>query len=154
MTLWFDDMTVGRIDRYGSKRVKREEVLDFARKYDPQPFHLDDAAAAANPVFGRLAASGWHTAAMAMRMTADHWAGIGGRSILGGAGIEDLAWLTPVYPGDTLRCDLEVIETRPSRSKPDRGIVKSRLTVFNQDDEPVMRQTSVVMVARRPVKTN
>jgi acyl dehydratase len=142
-------MVPGRIDRYGSKRVEREEVLDFARKYDPQPFHLDDEAAAANPVFGRLAASGWHTAAMAMRMTADHWAGIGGRTILGGAGIEDLAWLTPVYPGDVIRCELEVIETRASRSKPDRGIVKSRLTVFNQYDEPVMRQTSVVMVARQ-----
>src|SRR4051812_20651377 len=109
MTLWFDDMAIGRIDRYGSKLVERDEVLDFARKFDPQPFHLDDAAAAANPVFGRLAASGWHTAAMAMRMTADHWADVGGRSILGGAGIEDLAWLKPVYPGDTLRCELEVI---------------------------------------------
>ncbi len=149
-TLWFEDMIVGRTERYGSKLVEREEVLDFALKYDPQPFHLDDAAAAANPVFGRLAASGWHTAAMAMRMTADHWAEVGGRTILGGAGIEDLAWVKPVYPGDTLRCELEVIETRPSRSKPDRGIVKSRLTVFNQDDEPVMLQTSVVVMARRP----
>jgi acyl dehydratase len=150
MTLWFEDMMVGRIDRYGSKLVDRDEVIDFARKFDPQPFHLDDAAAAANPVFGRLAASGWHTAAMAMRMTADHWAEAGGRSILGGAGIEDLAWLKPVYPGDVLRCELEVIETRASQSKLDRGIVKARLTVFNQDDEPVMRQTSIVVVARRP----
>jgi len=87
---------------------------------------------------------------MAMRMTADHWADVGGRSILGGAGIEDLAWLKPVYPGDTLRCELEVIEIRPSRSKSDRGIVKSRLFVFNQNDEPVMRQTSIVVVARKP----
>lgn len=150
MTLWFENMNVGRIDRYGSKLVDRDEVIDFARKFDPQPFHLDDAAAAANPVFGRLAASGWHTAAMAMRMTADHWAEMGGRSILGGAGIEDLAWLKPVYPGDVLRCELEVIETRASQSKPDRGIVKSRMTVFNQDDQPVMRQTSIVMVARKP----
>jgi acyl dehydratase len=148
--IWFEDMAVGRIDRYGSKHVERAEVLDFARKYDPQDFHLDDAAAAANPLFGRLAASGWHTAAMAMRMTADHWAEIGGRTILGGAGIEELAWLKPVYPGDTIRCELEVIETRPSNSKPDRGIVKSRLIVFNQRSEPVMRQTSVVMMARRP----
>jgi len=150
MTLWFEDMKVGRIERYGGKRVERAEVLDFAQKYDPQPFHLDDAAAAANPLFGRLAASGWHTAAMAMRMTADHWAAIGGRSILGGAGIEELAWLKPVYPGDTIRCELEVLEARPSRSKPDRGIVKSRLIVFNQQDEPVMRQVAVVVMARRP----
>lgn len=146
----FEDMTVGRIDRYGSKRVARDEVIDFARKYDPQPFHLDDEAAAANPLFGRLAASGWHTAAMAMRMTADHWAETGGRTILGGAGIEELAWLKPVYPDDTIRCELEVIDARPSRSNPDRGIVKSRLTVFNQDDVPVMRQISVVMMALRP----
>jgi acyl dehydratase len=148
--IWFDDMMVGRVDRYGSKLVERAEVIDFARQFDPQPFHLDDAAAAANPVFGRLAASGWHTAAMAMRMTADHWAEIGGRTILGGAGIENLMWLKPVYPGDTIRCELAVTETRASRSKPDRGIVKSELTVFNQHDEPVMRQTSVVMMARRP----
>ena len=148
--IWFEDMQVGRIDRYGAKLVERAEVLDFAQRYDPQPFHLDDAVAAANPLFGRLAASGWHTAAMAMRMTADHWAAIGGRTILGGAGIENLAWLKPVYPGDVIRCALEVLETRPSRSKPDRGIVRSQLTVFNQSDEPVMRQTSVVMMARRP----
>lgn len=148
--LWFEDMHIGRIDRYGSKDVTREEVIDFAGKYDPQPFHLDDAAAAANPLFGRLSASGWHTACMAMRMTADYWGGLGGRTILGGAGIEELAWLKPVYPGDTLRCELEVIETRASRSKPDRGIVKSRLSVFNQDDEPVMRQIAVVMMATRP----
>ena len=148
-TIWFEDMPVGRVERYGAKQVEREEVLAFARQFDPQPFHLDDDAAAANPLFGRLAASGWHTAAMAMRMTADHWATNGARAVLGGAGIEDLAWLKPVYPGDTLRCELEVIDARPSRSKPDRGIVKARMTVFNQHDEPVMRQTSVVMMRRR-----
>jgi acyl dehydratase len=148
--IWFDDMTIGRIDRYGSKLVEREEVIDFARKYDPQPFHLDDEAAAANPLFGRLSASGWHTAAMAMRMTADHWAEIGGRTILGGAGIENLTWLKPVYPDDTIRCELELIEMRLSQSKPDRGVAKSQLTVFNQDDDPVMQLTSVVMMARRP----
>jgi acyl dehydratase len=143
-------MTIGRVERYGSKLVMREEVIDFARQFDPQPFHLDDAAAASNPVFGRLAASGWHTAAMAMRMTVDHWDAVGDRAILGGAGLENLAWLKPVYPGDTIRCELEVTEKRASTSKPDRGIVKSILTVFNQYDEPVLRQTNVVMMARRP----
>ena len=149
-TLWFEDMAVGLTQHYGSKRVERDEVIAFATQFDPQPFHLDDAAAAANPVFGRLSASGWHTAAMAMRMTADHWAGQGERAILGGAGIENLAWLTPVYPGDTIRCEIAVIEARPSASKPDRGIVKARLTVFNQDNEPVMTQISVIMMRRRP----
>ena len=148
--IWFENMEVGRIDRYGSKRVERDEVLDFARKYDPQPFHLDDAAAAANPLFGRLAASGWHTAAMAMRMTADHWAGLGERAILGGAGIDELRWLKPVYPGDTLRCEAEVIATRASDTKPDRGIVTVRTTVFNQDEAAVVSQIAKVMMRRRP----
>jgi acyl dehydratase len=148
--MWFEDLPVGRIDRFGSKRVERDEVLDFARAFDPQPFHLDDDAAAANPLFGRLAASGWHTAAMAMRMIADHWDDSGGRAMLGGAGVDELRWLKPVYPGDTIRCQMEVIEARPSESKPDRGIVRARLTVFNQDDAPVMSHISAIMIRRRP----
>ena len=147
--LGFEDFAVGRVDRYGIYAVTREEVIAFATAYDPQPFHLDDAAAAANPLFGRLAASGWHTAAMGMRMTADYWAGIGGRAILGGAGIDQLRWLRPVYPGDTLRCESEVLDARPSESKPDRGIVRTALTLFNQHDEPVLRQEAVIMVSRR-----
>ena len=149
--LWFEDLTPGRMDHYGRYEVTREEVLDFARRYDPQPFHLDDAAAAANPLFGRLAASGWHTAAMGMRMTADYWAEQGGRSILGGAGIDQLRWLTPVYPGDTLRCEGEVLEARASESKPDRGVVRTRLTLFNQADEPVLTQEGIIMVRRREI---
>ena len=148
--IWFEDMAVGRVDRFGSMAVTREEVLDFARRYDPQPFHLDDAAAEANPLFGRLAASGWHTAAMGMRMVADHWAELGGRAILGGAGIDELRWLKPVYPGDRLRAESEVIEARPSASKPDRGIVRVRLVLFNQDDEPVLSQISNVLIRRSP----
>ena len=148
--LWFEDFAVGRVDRYGRYEVTREEVLTFARAYDPQPFHVDDEAAAANPLFGRLAASGWHTAAMAMRMIADHWEMLGGRAILGGAGIDNLRWLTPVYPGDTLRCEAEVIDARPSRSKPDRGLVRTRLTVLNQADVAVMSHESVIVVQRRP----
>ena len=148
-TLWFEDMPVGRIDRFGAKLVDRDEVLDFAGKYDPQPFHLDDAAAAANPLFGRLSASGWHTAAMQMRMTVDYWAGRG-RAILGGLGLDELRWLKPVYPGDTLRCEVEVIEARPSGSRPDVGIVKSRALVLNQHDEPVMQQVSAIIIRRRP----
>ena len=147
---YWEDLPVGRIDTFGEKLVDREEVLDFARKFDPQAFHLDDAAAAANPMFGRLAASGFHTAAMTMRMVADHHTSEGGRAILGGAGLEELSWLKPVYPGDTLRVHTEVIEARPSKSKPDRGVVKTRTLVFNQDDEPVMRQVAVALVQRRP----
>lgn len=148
-TLWFEDMPAGRIDLYGAKLVDRSEVIDFAGKYDPQPFHLDDAAAAANPLFGRLSASGWHTAAMAMRMTVDYWDGRG-RAILGGLGLDELRWLKPVYPGDTLRCVAEVTEARPSGSRPEIGIVTSRTIVFNQHDEPVMRQVSAIIIRRRP----
>ena len=148
--IWFEDMPVGRIDRFGAIAVTREEVIDFARKFDPQPFHLDDAAAAANPLFGRLCASGWHTAAMGMRMTADYWETLGGRAILGGAGIDELRWLKPVYPGDTLRCECDVIDARPSASKPHLGIVRFRLVILNQDDVPVLSQISNVVVRRRP----
>ncbi len=148
--IWFEDLPVGRKDSFGSIHVTREESLDFARKFDPQPFHLDDDAAAANPLFGRLASSGWHTAAMGMRMTADFWDSVGGRDILGGAGIDDLRWLKPVYPGDTLRTEAEVIEARPSASKPHLGIVRFRTTIFNQDDVAVMSHVSNVLVRRRP----
>ncbi len=148
--LWWEDFAVGRTDRFGGYEVTREEALVFARAYDPQPFHVDDAAAAANPLFGRLAASGWHTAAMAMRMIADHWAGLGGRAILGGAGIDELRWLAPVHPGDRLRCETEVVEAPPSRRKPDPGLLRTQLTVFNQHDAAVMRHQSVIVVRRRP----
>lgn len=148
--LWLEDFTPGRVDRFGRYEVSREESLAFARAYDPQPFHLDDAAAAANPLFGRLASSGWHTAAMAMRMTADHYSGDNERAILAGAGIDNLRWLAPVYPGDTLRCEAEILEARASASKPDRGLVRARTTVFNQYDAPVMAHESKVVVRRRP----
>jgi acyl dehydratase len=148
--IWFEDFAVGRKDSFGSIAVKREDTIDFARKFDPQPFHLDDAAAAANPLFGRLSASGWHTGAMGMRMTVDFWDSLGGRSILGGAGIDELRWLAPVYPGDTLRAESEVLDARISASKPDIGIVRTRLVLFNQDDAPVMSQISSFIVRRRP----
>lgn len=149
METWFEDMIVGRVDRYGAKPVVRAEVLDFAGKYDPQPFHLDDAAAAANPLFGRLAASGWHTAAMAMRLMVDHNAAIGVQ-VLGGAGIERLDWLRPVHPGDVLRCEQEVMGARLSVSRPEAGILTLRTIVFNQDDIAVMRQTAHILVRRKP----
>jgi len=149
--IWFEDMHVGRQDSYGSISLTREEAIEFARKFDPQPFHLDDAAAAANPVFGRLAASGWHTAAMGMRMTADFWASLGSsNSILGGAGIDELRWLKPVYPGDTLRTEAEVVEARASASKPHLGIVRFRTIIYNQDDVAVMSHFSNVLMRRRP----
>lgn len=145
---YLEDLQVGETRRFGAYRVTREEVLEFARKYDPQPFHLDDDAAAKTH-FGRLAASGWHTCAMTMAMLVEGmkdepYAG------LGSPGVDELRWLRPVYPGDTLRVETEALEVTPSRSKPEIGSFRSKVTVFNQDDEPVMRMTSIVLVLRRP----
>ena len=145
--LYYEDIEVGVVRRFGSKQVTREEVIDFAAKYDPQPFHIDDEAAA-NTHFRRLSASGWHTGSMAMRMMVDNMkeheqAG------LGSPGIEDLRWLAPVYPGDTLRCETEVLEKRRSASRPEMGLFKSRLTVFNQHDAPVMTMVSTGLIRVR-----
>ena len=147
--LYYEDIEVGVVRRFGSKEVVREEVIDFASKYDPQPFHLDDEAAA-QTYFGRLSASGWHTGAMMMRMMVDDMkqheqAG------LGSPGIEDLRWLKPVYPGDTLCCESEILEKRRSGSRPEMGIIQSRMTVFNQHDEPVMTMRSAGLIRVRDV---
>ena len=149
--IYFEDLEVGNETHFGSCEVTREEVLDFARKYDPQPFHLSDEAAA-KTYFGRLSASGWHTCAMTMGVIARHvvreeQAG------LGSPGIDELRWLKPVYPGDTLTVRGEIIEKTPSRSKPEIGSFRTRTTVTNQDDVPVLTFTSIVLIRRRPAET-
>jgi len=146
--IYFEDMEVGAERVFGSYHVTREEVLEFARKYDPQPFHLSDEAAAKTH-FGRLAASGWHTAAMTMRvmvdcLTEDRQAG------LGSPGVDELRWLRPVHPDDTLTVTGRILEKTPSRSKPEIGSVRSQITVTNQADVPVMHFTSIVLMLRRP----
>lgn len=148
MPIYLDEFAVGQTARFGAYEVTREEVLRFASAYDPQPFHLDDEAAAANPIFGRMAASGWHTAAMAMRMLVDHSKATGGTSIAS-PGVDELRWLRPVYPGDTLRMESEVLEVRPSRSRADIGSVKLLLSVFNQHDDKVMTHIGIMLVKRR-----
>ena len=145
---YWDDVEVGQKASFGRYKVTREEVLEFATRYDPQPFHLSDEAAA-QTFFGRLAASGWHTCAMTMRMIVDDMKDRETAS-LGSPGIDELRWLKPVYPGDVLRVETEVIETRPSRSNPAIGSVRSNLTVFNQKDEAVVRFTSIALMGRRP----
>lgn len=137
---YFEDIEVGKTARFGRYEVTREEVIEFASKYDPQPFHLDDAAAAATH-FGRLSASGWHTCAMVMAMLVENLKA-NRQAGLGSPGIDNLRWLKPVYPGDVLRCETVVIEKRRSRSRPEMGIFKSHLKVFNQLDEPVMEMIS------------
>ena len=147
---YFEDIEVGRTASFGSYAVTREEVMDFAAKYDPQPFHLSDKAAAQTH-FGRLSASGWHTCAMVMSMVVanlkeNRQAG------LGSPGIDELKWIKPVYPGDTLRCETEILEKRVSASRPEMGIFKSRMRVFNQDDVMVMTFVSNGLVATRPTE--
>jgi len=146
--IYFEDMEVGASRVFGHYDVTREEVLDFARKYDPQPFHLSDEEAAKTH-FGRLAASGWHTCAMTMAVIAravvdDKQAG------LGSPGVDELRWLKPVYPGDRLTVTGTIVDKTPSRSKPEIGSVRTETIVTNQDEVPVMRFTSIVLMRRRP----
>ena len=144
---YFEDIPIGQKHAFGSYQVTREEVLAFAGKYDPQSFHLDDDAAAKTH-FGRLSASGWHTCAMTMAMMVESMKARQ-QAGLGSPGVDELRWLKPVYPGDTLRCETEVFEKRRSASRPEMGIFKSRAKVFNQHDEPVLAMTSIGMVEVR-----
>ncbi|MET4896555.1 MaoC family dehydratase [Sphingomonadaceae bacterium jetA1] len=145
--IWLEDIEVGATERFGHYVVERDEVIAFARRYDPQPFHLSDEAAAETH-FGRLSASGWHTASMTMAMIVAHYRDIGFQS-LGSPGVDELRWLKPVYPGDTLSCETEVVEARRSASRPEMGLVTSLLTVRNQDGAAVMRFRPTVMIRTR-----
>lgn len=146
---YWEDIEVGSRSSFGRYEVTREEVIAFASRYDPQPFHLSDEAAA-QTYFGRLSASGWHTCAMLMRMLVEHME-TQDQAGLGSPGIDELRWLKPVYPGDTLRAESEVIDKTPSKSRPDMGSYRGRTIVFNQHDEPVMRLTSIGLIRRRPI---
>ncbi|MES2147021.1 MAG: MaoC family dehydratase [Pseudomonadota bacterium] len=146
--IYFEDLMVGAETEFGSYDVTREEVIDFARKYDPQPFHLSDEAAAKTH-FGRIAASGWHTAAMTMgvisrRLVEEEQAG------LGSPGIDELRWKKPVFPGDTITVRGKVLEKTPSRSKPEIGSIRTETMVTNQHGELVMSYTSIILMRRRP----
>ena len=146
--IYFEDLEIGKPAVFGTYEVTREEVLEFARKYDPQPFHLSDEEAAKTH-FGRIAASGWHTAAMVMaviarRVVDEQQAG------LGSPGIDELRWKKPVYPGDTLTVSGEILEKTPSLSRPDIGSFRTQTTVTNQNGEVVMTFISIVLIRRRP----
>ena len=146
--IYFEDLEVGAETEFGSYAVTREEVLEFARKYDPQPFHLSDEGAA-NTHFGRLCASGWHTAAMTMAVIARKVVGEE-QAGLGSPGIDELRWLKPVYPGDTLHVRGKIIDKTPSRSKPDMAIVTTRSETRDQDGEVVQVFTAKMPVFKRP----
>jgi acyl dehydratase len=143
----FEDFTVGlRFSSSDAIVVTAERIKSFAGEFDPQPFHLEEAAGA-DTFFDGLVASGWHTAALSMRLIVDSDLGLGGRGA--GLSVETMGWPLPVRPGDSLRLEGMVTETRPSRSRPDRGIVKFEITVYNQRREAVLRATHVVMALRR-----
>ncbi len=148
--IYLEDLELGAETRFGSYEVTREEVIAFAEKYDPQPFHLSDEEAAKTH-FGRLAASGWHTCAMTMAVIARHVV-ITEQAGLGSPGVDELRWLKPVFPGDTLHVRSKIVEVRPSRSKPEIGSFRSATTVANQRDEPVLTFTSIVLIRRRPAE--
>jgi acyl dehydratase len=145
---YFEDVEVGHTARFGRYEVTREEIVAFAERYDPQPFHLSDEAAAETH-FGRLSASGWHTCAMTMAMIVDNLKA-NREAGLGSPGIDELRWLKPVHAGDTLRCETEVLDKRRSASRPDMGLYRTRMTVLNQHDVPVMTFISNVMIRTRP----
>jgi len=145
--LYYEDIQINVVQKYGSYEVTREEVIDFASKYDPQAFHLDEEAAAKTH-FGRLSASGWHSAAMMMRMMVDHM-NANKQAGLGSPGVENLRWIKPVYPGDTIRCEHVTIEKRRSESRPEMGIMKGLITVFNQHNEKVMTMESTGLIEVR-----
>jgi acyl dehydratase len=145
--LFLEDLAPGQ--RYGSPKritVTAPDITAFAAEYDPQPFHLD-AEAAKRSVFGGLAASGWHTAAMTMRMLveSDLWPAGG----IVGAGMDELRWPRPVHPGDELSIETEILEVRPSRSRPEQGLVKARTTTLNGRGEPVQVLVANLIVPRR-----
>jgi acyl dehydratase len=144
--LFFEDLELGR--SYGSEEIEvgLDEVLEFARRYDPQPFHTDPVAAR-NSVFGELVASGWHTAALTMRLRVLSELRLAGGWV--GLGVESMRWPKPVKPGDRLLVEVEVLEKRESKSKPDRGIVRVRTSTFNQHGELVFETVTAQIVLRR-----
>lgn len=142
---YLEHYQVGSVYRFGPIGVTEAEIISFAKKYDPQPFHTDPSHV--GPYDG-LIASGWLTAALAMRLYVDHF--LTSVASLASPGIDDLRWLRPVRPGDELYVRIEIVEARPSRSKPDRGIVKSLVEAFNQSNELVMSLQPISLIGRRP----
>ncbi len=148
---YLEDLAVGQVFSSGPRKVDKEQIIAFATEFDPQPYHLDEAAARKS-VFGGLAASGWHTAALTMRLLVDGEFNPAGGIL--GVGFDDLSWPRAVRPGDELHARSEVLEVRPSKSRPDRGMIKLRTTTYNQYDEVVQTFTGNLLVPRRPAATS
>ncbi|WP_254863616.1 MaoC family dehydratase [Halovivax gelatinilyticus] len=145
MPEYYEDISIGDTREFGERTVTKDEIVEFAEKYDPQPIHVDESAAEAT-MFGGLIASGWHTAAICMRLFVDHMAD---ETWVGARGVDELRWIRPVRPGDTLSLSVEVVEKRPDESNPEVGRVHTRLTATNQRDEAVISWIGLGMVRRR-----
>lgn len=145
---YFEDFVPGETTEFGAYDVTREEVVEFASKYDPQPFHLDDEAAS-RTFFGKLSASGWHTCAMTMRMMVEQMK-VTGAASQGSPGVDKIRWHVPVYPGDTLRVRTTITGTKDLPSKPKLGLVLNNYVILNQDDVTVMTFEAAGIMQRRP----
>lgn len=143
---YFEDYAPGSLHEFGDISVSAEEIIGFAQRYDPQDFHTDPEAAAKSR-FGGLIASGWQTCGLMMRLYSDHY--LTKNASLASPGIDELRWLVPVRPGDILRLRVTVVEARRSKSKPDRGLVRSAIEVLNEKDEIVMTMTAMNLIACR-----
>jgi acyl dehydratase len=144
---WFEDYRPGAVYEYGHLSVTEAEILEFAGRFDPQPIHVDPAYAATGP-YGGLIGSGWHSAGLAMRLLADHY--LSRVASLGSPGVDELRWQVPLRPGDTVRLRTAIVDTRPSRSKPDRGIVITDVELINQRDGRPITFRATNLLLRRP----
>jgi len=147
---YLDDYVEGDVHQFGTIAVEADEVIAFANRFDPQAMHADPEAAKKGP-FGGLIASGWHTASLTMRLYVEHY--LTHAASLASPGLDELRWLKPVRPGDTLSVRVTVLKNAPSKSKPDRGAVTSFIEVINQADETVMTFRAVNIIGKRPVAT-
>ncbi|HUR90999.1 MAG TPA: MaoC family dehydratase [Ramlibacter sp.] len=147
---FWEDLAVGSVRELGRVSVSAEEIKDFAEQFDPQPFHVDELAGKRS-IFGNLCASGWHTCALAMRLTVDNF--LSEAESMGSPGLESLRWLKPVYPGDTLSLKHTITESRPLRKRIDVGLVRSRWEMSNQNGEKVMEMEGYGMFRRRSPAT-
>ena len=146
---YFEDYPPGHVYEFGSVVMTEEEILDFARKYDPQSFHTDPEQAVRSR-FGGLIASGWHTIGVTMRLLVEHY--LSHTAAMASPGIDEVRWLVPVRPGDTIRARVTTVEAKPSRTKTDRGVVIAKIEAVNQRDEVVMSMIGMCIVGRRPTE--
>ena len=143
---YFEDYEAGRVYEFGSALLTESEIIEFARRFDPQDMHVDPEKARQGR-FGGIIASGWHTIGVAMRLYVDHYLPVA--ASLASPGVDEVRWPNPVRPGDSIRIRVSILETVPSRSKADRGVVRARIEAFNQNDEPVLSLIALSILARR-----